>query len=182
MRERQGGQPLTLQALRPAEPRTLVFASLEQAAQAWRQGRNVFLVRTPEELLSLERGLDTHCFQGPPGLILQERVDLPGRDARVVVGNQLDTFWRMAPSEDAFFTSLSQGGQVDRDGWLEEMARAVALVRRLQDVAGLDMAGVDVLVPEGAPPMLLEIIVYFGRNAHGGTEGLRQVHLQAVRE
>lgn len=186
------------------EPRTLVFDDLPSAALAWReglvaaagihpplvakgagggQGRNVFLVHTPEELLGLESHLETHCFQGPSGLILQERVAIPGRDARVVVvGRQVDSFWRLVPEEGAFFTSLSQGGIIDRQGWPQEMARAVALVRRLQDLAGLDMAGVDVLVPEGAPPMLLEINFYFGRNAHGGTEGLRRVHLTAVRE
>ncbi|CAO0822571.1 ATP-grasp domain-containing protein [Desulfarculales bacterium] len=186
------------------QPRTLAFADLEQAARAWQkgrvaaagihaplvakgagggQGRNVFLVHTPEELLGLAGQLDTHCFQGPSGLVLQNRVAIPGRDARVVmVGRQVDCFWRLVPQEGAFFTSLSQGGIIDREGWPDEMARAVALVRRLQDLAGLDLAGVDVLVPLDAPPLLLEINFYFGRNAHGGTAGLRRMHLQAARE
>ncbi|MFH1035182.1 MAG: hypothetical protein V1806_11800, partial [Pseudomonadota bacterium] len=147
------------------------------------QGRNVFLVHTPEELRALEGRLETHCFQGPSGLVLQERVDIPGRDARVVVvGREVDCFWRLAPSQEVFFTSLSQGGQVDRQGWPEEMARAVALARRLQDLAGVDMAGVDVLVPRQGEPLLLEINFYFGRNAHGGTAGLRLVHLKAARD
>jgi ribosomal protein S6--L-glutamate ligase len=198
------GNHLLFRHLGLPQPRTLVFADLPRAALAWRegrvadagiqaplvakgagggQGRNVFLVRTPEELLGLAGQLDTHCFQGPSGLVLQERVAIPGRDARVVVvGRQVDSFWRLVPEQGAFFTSLSQGGIIDRAGWPREMARAVALVRRLQDLAGLDMAGVDVLVPEDAPPMLLEINFYFGRNAHGGTAGLRRVHLQATRE
>ncbi len=198
------GNHLLFQHLGLPSPRTLVFASLERAARAWRrgevsaaglepplvakgagggQGRNVFLVHGPEELLNLEGSLDTHCFQGPKGLVLQERVAIPGRDARVVVvGRQVDSFWRLVPEQGAFFTSLSQGGIIDRQGWPDEMARAVALVRRLQDLAGLDMAGVDVLVPSDAPPMLLEINFYFGRNAHGGTAGLRRVHLMAARE
>lgn len=185
------------------QPRTLAFTDLEGAARAWRQGRvaaagiapplvakgagggqgrNVFLVDTPEDLLGLAGRLETHCFQGPSGLVLQQRVAIPGRDARVVVvGDQVDHFWRLAPHREAFFTSLSQGGVIDRAGWPGEMAQAVALARRLQALAGLDMAGVDVLVPEDAPPMLLEINFYFGRNAHGGTAGLRRVHLAAAR-
>lgn len=198
------GNHLLFRHLGLPQPRTLVFADLGQAAQAWLQGRvaaagmqaplvakgagggqgrNVFLVHSPEELLGLAGRLETHCFQGPAGLVMQERVPLPGRDARVVVvGQEVDSFWRLAPSREAFFTSLSQGGQVDRAGWPGQMAQAIALVRRLQALAGLDMAGVDVLVPEGAPPLLLEINFYFGRNAHGGTAGLRRVHLKAARQ
>lgn len=198
------GNHLLFKHLGLPQPRTLVFEDLEQAARAWRegrvaaagiapplvakgagggQGRNVFLVESPEELLGLAGRLETHCFQGPSGLVLQERVAIPGRDARVVVvGRQVDSFWRLVPQEGAFFTSLSQGGIIDRSRWPGEMAQAVALVRRLQEMAGLDMAGVDVLVPEGGPPMLLEINFYFGRNAHGGTAGLRRVHLMAARQ
>ncbi|MBI4798616.1 MAG: hypothetical protein HY794_07770 [Desulfarculus sp.] len=198
------GNHLLFKHLGLPQPRTLVFGDLEQAALAWRrgqvaaagieaplvakgagggQGRNVFLVNTPQELPGLAGHLETHCFQGPSGLVLQERVAIPGRDARVVVvGNEVDSFWRLAPNKEAFFTSLSQGGIIDRSRWPEQMAQAVALVRRLQGLAGLDMAGVDVLVPENSPPLLLEINFYFGRNAHGGTAGLRRVHLRAARQ
>jgi ribosomal protein S6--L-glutamate ligase len=61
------------------------------------------------------------------------------------------------------------------------MAQARALVERLRRLAGLDMAGVDVLVPQAREPLLLEINFYFGRNAHGGTAGVRRSHLLAAR-
>ncbi len=184
-------------------PRTLVYPDLAEAAAAWRagevaaagiaaplvakgagggQGGNVFLVASPEELLALAGRLETRCFLGPPGLVLQERVILPGRDARVVlVGDQVDCFWRVAPEPGRFFTCLSQGGRVERGAWPGEMARAVALARTLQVRAGLDLVGVDVLAPEDGPALLLEINFYFGRNAHGGTAPLRAAHLRAVR-
>lgn len=198
------GNHLLFSHLGLPQPRTLAFASLAQAAAAWRagdlaragihpplvakgagggQGRNVFLVASPEEFLALAGRLETHCFQGPSGLVVQERVALPGRDARVAfVGQQVDCFWRLAPGRESFFTSLSQGGQVERQAWPGEMARARDLVERLRRLAGLDMAGVDVLVPQDREPLLLEINFYFGRNAHGGTAGVRRAHLLAARQ
>lgn len=183
-------------------PRTLVYADLAQAVAAWRagevaaagitpplvvkgagggQGSNVFLVADPDELAALDNRLETRCFLGPSGLVLQERVPLPGRDARVVlVGDQVDCFWRVAPDPEGFFTCLSQGGRVERQAWPDQMARAVGLARTLQRKAGLDLVGVDVLVPEQGPALLLEINFYFGRNAHGGTEPLRLAHLRAA--
>ncbi len=184
-------------------PRTLIYDRLDQAVAAWRageveaagitpplvakgagggQGSNVFLVASPEELQGLAHRLETRCFLGPPGMVLQERIPLPGRDARVVlVGDQVDCFWRVAPDPKRFFTCLSQGGRVERGTWPEEMARAVDLAQTLQRKAGLDLAGVDVLVPEEGPALLLEINFFFGRNAHGGTAPLRAALLRAVR-
>lgn len=185
------------------QPRSLVFADIPAAAAAWRagrvaaagirpplvakgagggQGQNVFLVKSPEELEGLAGRLETRCFQGPDGLVLQERVRLPGRDARVAcVGQAVDAFWRLAPPGEEFFTSLSRGGRVDREGWPEQMARAVALARRFMALAGVDVAGIDVLAPEEGEPLLLEVNFYFGPNAHGGSAGVRAMFLRAAR-
>ncbi|MFH1060952.1 MAG: hypothetical protein V1797_19995, partial [Pseudomonadota bacterium] len=185
------------------QPRTLVFPDIPAAAAAWRagavakagihpplvakgagggQGQNVFLVNSPGELAGLAGRLETNCFLGPPGMVLQERVNLPGRDARVAcVGDEVDAFWRLAPAGEEFFTSLSRGGRVDRVGWPEQMAPAVALARRFQALAGVDVAGVDVLAPTDAPPLILEANFYFGPNAHGGSAGVRAMFLKAAR-
>jgi ribosomal protein S6--L-glutamate ligase len=183
-------------------PRTLVFSDLEAAARSWRagelarvglapplvakgagdgEGRNVFLVRDPNELLSLADELETACTFGPPGLVLQELVDSGGRDLRVVlVGDHQQAYWRVGQTGD-FRNNLSQGGRVEREAWPDDMAAGLDLARRLQAAAGLDLAGVDVLVPTCGGPLLLEINFYFGRQALGGLDSLRRLWLTAVR-
>jgi ribosomal protein S6--L-glutamate ligase len=183
-------------------PAALVYPDLAAAARAWRdgqlaraglapplvakgagggEGRNVFLVQDPGELLSLAGALETACTFGPPGLLLQEFIDSGGRDLRVLlVGDHQEAYWRLGqPGE--FRNNLSQGGRVERHAWPQEMAAGLDLARRLQREAGLDLAGVDVLVPPHGQPLLLEINFYFGRHALGGLEAWRRLHLRAVR-
>ena len=184
------------------QPRALEFPGLDQAGEAWRQGalkaagmrppvvvkgagggegRNVFLAGGLRELKGLAGRLETACRQGPAGLLVQELVPNGGRDLRVVlVGEQALAYWRLG-QEGEFRCNLSQGGQVERGLWPEDMARGVALAKKLQERAGLDLAGVDVLVPPGGDPLLLEINFYFGRQALGGLASLRRLLLQALR-
>jgi ribosomal protein S6--L-glutamate ligase len=196
------GNHLLFTRLGLPRPRTLVYPDLACAARAWRdgalaqaglapplvakgagggEGRNVFMVHDPEELLSLEGALETACPFGPSGLVLQELVDSGGRDLRVLlVGDHQEAYWRIGqPGE--FRNNLSQGGRVERHAWPEEMAAGLELARRLQLAAGLDLAGVDVLVPPQGQPLLLEINFYFGRQALGGLAALRRLWLAAVR-
>lgn len=183
-------------------PAALAFPDLETAAKAWRagevaragltpplvakgagggEGRNVFLVHGPEELLSLAGSLETACAFGPPGLLLQQLVDSGGRDLRVLlVGDHHEAYWRIGPPGE-FRNNLSQGGRVERQAWPAQMAAGLELALRLQQAAGLDLAGVDVLVPPHGQPLLLEINFYFGRHALGGLDALRRLWLAAVR-
>jgi ribosomal protein S6--L-glutamate ligase len=55
------------------------------------------------------------------------------------------------------------------------------LARRLKKAAGLDLAAVDILAPEGGQPLLLEVNFYFGRRALGGSEPFLVLLLEAVR-
>lgn len=183
-------------------PRTLAYPDLASAAKAWRagqparaglapplvakgagggEGRNVFLVRDPDELLALAGQLETANAFGPPGLVLQELVDSGGRDLRVLlVGDHHEAYWRIGqPGE--FRNNLSQGGRVERQAWPAQMAAGLELALRLQQAAGLDLAGVDVLVPPHGQPLLLEINFYFGRHALGGLDALRRLWLAAAR-
>jgi ribosomal protein S6--L-glutamate ligase len=196
------GNHLLFARLGLPSPRTLVFPDLAAAAQAWRagaltaaglapplvakgagggEGRNVFLVHGPADLLALAGSLETACAFGPPGLVLQELVDSGGRDLRVLlVGDHQEAYWRIGQAGE-FRNNLSQGGRVERDAWPTEMAAGLQLARRLQLAAGLDLAGVDVLVPPHGQPLLLEINFYFGRQALGGLAALRRLWLAAVR-
>jgi ribosomal protein S6--L-glutamate ligase len=183
-------------------PRTLEFPGLEQAAACWEagglaraglappltakgagggMGDNVFLVHDPDQLRGLGGRLETACARGPSGLVLQEFVDTGGRDVRaVLVGAWRDAFWRVGrPGE--FRSNLSQGGRVERPAGDPGLERSLALARRLQGLAGLDLAAVDILVSPQAGPLLLEINFYFGREALGGRRAFAGIYRAQVR-
>ena len=197
------GNFMLFEKLGLAHPVTLCFDGLPQALAAWKdgapqragitpplvakgagggEGRNVFLVNSAEELARLEGRLDPTCMRGPSGLVLQEYVECAGRDARVVImGDRMQAFWRVA-AKGEFRGNLSQGGRVDRDSRPDDLARALELARRLRDLAAVDLAAVDFLIPEGKEPMFLEINFYFGRRALGGAEAFLEEFLLAVRQ
>ncbi len=183
------------------QPETVEFGDLAAAVRAWRQGRvpggggaplvakgagggegrNVFLVRGPDELHALGPRLETRCARGPDGLVLQEYIDTGGRDLRVIfIGPWEDAFWRVADGDD-FRTNLSQAGRIVRGGEGPEMARAVEMARRLRQAAELDVAAVDMVVTPDGRPLLLEINFAFGRRALGGTGPFLKRYLEAVR-
>lgn len=190
-----------LTALGLPHPASVAFAEVAAAVAAWRAGRpdvlalgrpvvvkgagggmgqNVFLVNDPDELSAMTPQVQTHSLHGPRGLVLQRFIDGGGADLRVVLlGLRHEAYWRVAPSGQ-WRSNLSQGGQTLRDWRSADMAQGVALARRLQRAAGLDMAGVDVLIPPGGQPLLLEINFYFGRGGLGGTASFLELYLAAV--
>jgi ribosomal protein S6--L-glutamate ligase len=183
------------------QPKTLEFATLEQAVSAWKQGEldeaglrpplvakgagggmgdNVFLVNTPEELAGLGGQLETSCAHGPEGLVLQEYIETKGRDCRVVfIGGWRDAFWRKV-ADGEFRANLSQGGQVVRDEDRNVLLLAKALASLLRRKIDLDVGAVDLLFTPKGDPLLLEINHYFGREAIGGGEVFRRRYFQAV--
>ena len=189
-------------ALDLPQPRTMAFASLQDALHAWKQGRletaglkpplvakgagggmgdNVFLVHSHQELAALKTRLETYCAWGPPGLILQELVPTGGRDLRVIIlGSWRDAFWRLGPPGD-FRANLSRGGRILRHHHPQALAAAQNLADRLAKAAGLDVAAVDMLIHPHRGPLLLEINHYFGREALGGGDAFQRLYLQQVR-
>ncbi|MCB2193691.1 MAG: hypothetical protein KQI62_19100 [Deltaproteobacteria bacterium] len=182
-------------------PATVEFPDLTAAAQAWEQGReevaalgapvvakgagggmgeNVFLVSNPAELRGLAGRLETYCHRGPSGMVLQRF--LPGAtDMRVVLMHDTaQVYWRKAAQRE-FRANLAQGGSFSTQGPAQEREVALALARRLQKAAGLDLAGVDVMLTPEGEPLLLEINFFFGRHALGGSEEFLRRYLEAVR-
>ncbi|MCF8034833.1 MAG: hypothetical protein K9K66_16655 [Desulfarculaceae bacterium] len=182
-------------------PDTVEFADLAQAADAWERGRddlaalgaplvakgagggmgaNVFLVNDPAGLRGLAGRLDTYCARGPSGLVLQRY--LPGAsDLRVeLLHDQARVYWRKVVGDD-FRANLAQGGEAERHGPPAEREAALALARRLQKAARLDVAGVDLLIPSGGEPLVLELNFFFGRKALGGRDAFLERYLAAVR-
>ncbi len=183
------------------QPQSVEFASLERAVAAWQgghpavrglgaplvakgagdgMGRNVFLVRDSDELAALAGRLETGCVHGPAGLILQRY--LPGAsEMRVVLlGTDCLAYWH-EPAPGEFRANLSQGGGWTSEGPAAELQAGLALARRLQAAAGMDVAGVDVIFPPGGEALLLEVNFYFGRQGLGGSENYLSLYLQSVR-
>lgn len=183
------------------QPDTLEFTGLEEAAAAWERGeaavaalgaplvakgagdgmgRNVFLVSDPAHMRALAGRLETRCLRGPAGLVLQRY--LPGAsEMRVVLLHEhCLAYWRRAASRE-FRANLSLGGDWHREGPAAELKAGLALARRLQDAAGIDVAGVDVIFSPNGGPQLLEINFYFGRQGLGGSENFLALYLKALR-
>lgn len=183
------------------QPDTVEFASLQQAVEAWQgghpavrglgtplvakgagdgMGRNVFLVSGPDQLAGLAGRLETACPRGPQGLVLQRY--LPGAsEMRVVLlGSGFRAYWHQ-PALGEFRANLNQGGGWRSDGPAHELEAGLALARRLQDAAGIDIAGVDIIFPAGGGALLLEVNFYFGRQGLGGGEIYMGMYLEAVR-
>lgn len=182
-------------------PPTVEFSDPQSAAAAWEAGRaevvalgaplvakgagggmgeNVFLVNNPAELRGLAGRLETYCHRGPSGLVLQRFLS-GAVDMRVVLmHDQAQVYWRKA-AEREFRANLAQGGSFSKDGPFQERQAALDLARRLQQAAGLDLAGVDVMIPPGGRALLLEVNFFFGRHALGGSEEFLRRYLEAVR-
>ncbi|MGD9125433.1 MAG: hypothetical protein PVG60_10080 [Desulfarculaceae bacterium] len=195
------GNHLLFKRLGLPHPPTGSYETLEEAVEAWRggqalaaglrpplvvkgagggEGKNVFLVHNPGDLAALKGHLTTLCQNGPSGLVLQPYVDCGGWDARAIfIGDWEDAFWRVGRPGD-FRSNLSQGGRVERSARQEDLKAALDLARRLRRKAGLDLAAVDLLVPRGGSPLLLEVNFYFGRQALGGSRPFLSRYLEAV--
>jgi len=197
------GNYLLFRYLGLPQPRALAFSCLNDAVQAWQNGKfikmglnfplvvkgagggegcNVFLVNSVLELVDLEQYLNTKCFYGPSGLVVQELVASNGRDLRILlVGNYQEAYWRLSRRPEEFRTNLSLGGYVKRYLWPVEIKAGLQLVLVLQSKMQLDVVGVDVLISSDGYPLLLELNFYFGHQALGGLDVLRQLWLNAVR-
>jgi len=183
------------------QPETREFADLEAAAAAWEagepgvaalgaplvakgagdgMGRNVFLVQKPGELRALAGRLETGCARGPAGLVLQRYIPGAAEMRVVLLHQEAQAYWRW-PAPGEFRANLSQGGGWSDQGPAEQRGAGLALARRLQAAAGIDVAGVDLIFPPGQGPLLLEINFFFGRKGLGGSQGFLPRYLTAVR-
>jgi len=182
-------------------PPSVEFRDLEQAAGAWEAGRaevaalgaplvakgagggmgeNVFLADSPAQLRALAGRLDPYCARGPSGLVLQRYISGASELRVELLHNAARVYWRRAAGGE-FRANLHQGGTPVEDGPAWERAAAVALAKRLQQAARLDVAGVDVIFPPGGGPLLLEVNFFFGRRALGGSQAFLARYLEAVR-
>jgi ribosomal protein S6--L-glutamate ligase len=56
----------------------------------------------------------------------------------------------------------------------------MAAVARFCHLAGINLAGFDLMFPDEGPPVFIEINFNFGRKGLGGTPGFRKLFKEAV--
>ena len=146
------------------------------------EGRGVHLVENSYELDKVLAGLEAMEQQGWRGFVIQEHIDNPGRDLRVVtIGDEFQCYWRVGPSPRAFKHNLSEGSRIDYDSDPHLQRSGVELVRQLTVELGINLAGFDVLFARNShQPLMLEINYFFGRRGLGGSENFYQLLERAV--
>jgi ribosomal protein S6--L-glutamate ligase len=152
------------------------------------EGQLVFLVDSPEQGRSVAGMLANMESSGMHGFLVQEYIITDQRTLRVVVmGNRLLSYWRRQPDVTDFRHNLAAGGEIDAqsDPGLQESGKK--LVRRLCELTGINLAGVDLLFPvhQGQvldQPLLLEINYYFARRGLGGSDRYYLLLKQAIEQ
>ena len=146
----------------------------DHARQVWDQMPLPFVAKIPKSSMGqgvflIESRTDWNIYLGTtPVIYVQEYLPIE-RDLRLVVvgGKLVAGFWR-CQGHDGFHNNLSQGGTVDADTPLPQVA--VDLVLRVSQQLEIDHAGFDVAMVDGYP-YLLEFNRLFGNR---GLPGLSQ--------
>ena len=143
------------------------------------EGVYTWLVRKQDELDDVVHRLKALELERWYGFVVQEY--LPGleRDLRVVViGEEIRSYWRVNPG---FHKNVARGGEIDVESDPELQAIGRKAVAELCRCTGIDLAGFDLVFPEGKNvPLFLEINYTFGLSGLGGMQGYQSLLQKAV--
>jgi len=149
------------------------------------EGDTVYLVNSVEQLQERIKQAAGFEKSGQYGFLLQEYIDSDNRTLRVVViGEHIMSYWRIQPNSNAFHTNLRQGAVIDSKAEPGLQQKAVAVVKKLCQKAGINLAGVDLIFPasiDDPEPMLLEINYFFGRKGLGGSAAYYRILQNEIR-
>jgi ribosomal protein S6--L-glutamate ligase len=114
-------------------------------------------------------------------VLAQRWVEHGGMDLRVVVvGSKVKSYFRVGGG--SFYNNVCRGAVIDYGLHPEKQAAGKSLALKVSKLAGIDMAGFDVMFPEEGPPLLIEVNFFFGKKGLGGPEGFDELFLDAVME
>lgn len=137
-------------------------------------GSRVFPIRKAEDLARYTKRLPDN----EPALI-QRWVKHGGKDLRVVIyGDHAVSYFRVGDGN--FYNNVCRGGKIDHDGWPELQEKGVRAVRQFCREAKIDVAGFDLMFPDGGDPVFIEINFHFGKKGLGGTEAHRLYLRKAI--
>lgn len=137
-------------------------------------GSTVFPVCCRKDLID---GL--HRLPAEEPLLIQRWVNHGGMDLRVVVvGAKMVSYFRVGGEN--FYNNVCRGGRMHPEIFPELQDRGMAAVARFCHLAGINLAGFDLMFPDEGPPVFIEINFNFGRKGLGGTPGFRKLFKEAV--
>jgi ribosomal protein S6--L-glutamate ligase len=138
------------------------------------EGDHVFLIKSPEDFLSVMQAARKFEKSGQNGFIIQEYIPSENRSLRVVIiGQTIVSYWRIQRDKKSFTSNIAKGAFIDFDTDPELQKEAVKSVKDFCLRTGIDLAGFDILFSSGAAvntPLFLEINYFFGRRGLGGSE------------
>jgi len=138
------------------------------------EGDHVFLLKSPEDFLSVMQTVRKFEKSGQKGFIIQEYIPSENRSLRVVIiGQTMISYWRIQPEIESFTSNIAKGAVIDFDTDPELQKEAVKSVKDFCLRTAIDLAGFDILFSSGAAvntPLFLEINYFFGRRGLGGSE------------
>jgi ribosomal protein S6--L-glutamate ligase len=139
------------------------------------EGDTVTRIDSPADLSAALEKAKLYEKTGQSGFLIQKYVPSGNRSLRVVVvGRQRIAYWRVQPNPEQFGTALSKGAEINEYADPDKQAAGIAVVDRLCEKTGINLAGVDLIFPENhkkkPEPLFLEINYFFGRTGIGGSE------------
>jgi ribosomal protein S6--L-glutamate ligase len=143
------------------------------------EGKQVWLIKGPDELGEKLQKLQQLEFHGSSGFVIQEYFAALERDLRVVViGDRYFSYWRSGPG---FFHNIARGGEIDAGSDPDLQERGRDTVKQFCLRTGINLAAFDlVFVPGMSEPFFLEINYTFGRKGLGGSEKFYLLLREAV--
>ncbi len=143
------------------------------------EGDTVYLVNSTEYLQKILKQTAEFEKSGQTGFLLQEYVPSNNKTLRVVViGQRFISYWRIQQNTGGFYANLSKGAVIDSEAEPGLQHKAVAVVKELCQITGINLAGFDVIFSseiDDPEPMLLEINYFFGRKGLGGSEAYYKI-------
>lgn len=119
----------------------------------------------------------------PPGepVLLQEWVENPGRDLRVVLmGPLIRSYFRLG--EGSFYNNVSKGARIDGGLLPQQQRQGREMARQIACAASIDLAAFDIMFPLQGPAVVIEINFLFGTKGLGGSRGCSGLFRQAVQK
>lgn len=113
-------------------------------------------------------------------LLIQKWVEHGGKDLRVVIyGDHTVSYFRVG--EGRFYNNVCRGAKLDHHGWPDLQQKGVAAVLAFSKLAGIDIAGYDLMFPDKGEPVFIEVNFHFGRKGIGGTKEHQAHVLRAIK-
>jgi ribosomal protein S6--L-glutamate ligase len=143
------------------------------------EGDHVFLIKSPEDFLTVMQTARKFEKSGQKGFIIQEYIPSKNRSLRVViVGQTIISYWRIQRNKENFTSNIARGASIDFDTDPELQKEAVKSVKDFCLRTEIDLAGFDILFSSGTTintPLFLEINYFFGRRGLGGSEKFYEI-------